>query len=446
MKGIAIYSNPMWGDNDNTVYCQPLMCAKYRLQMSSARETVCALEGEAPVNRELTKATCSPDDEYDFEIGALIALMKMYGKEKTEKAYRETFFKGGDPGDCPYYQVCKEPTIKRLEEEIETLRDNNKTLMSSRDRLLNESMDRLRDKIDLKGKYVALKAENEKLKLDCEKLKKGYSAGLGRVVNINGVNYRECDERGRVVWMTSQPESLSFSDNFIDTDTINTLKMWHKDSEIKPLSSKCPSWLDGKKWGFVSIDEWAFKPPTKREQMWDDILKEGRTPVYVKREDIHDFLEECQVVGIKWSSGKMPLETMPFHMSEGYDGVYFFIMTTLDISKTKRGSKKFRHVMSWWCTADPAEVEAAIHYIRPMRWDLFEKGRLYIRVKAEHFEEFQKACKAHLECGKWPLSPFHYCSNGDVIVRYTDEHFRLTTQGSRFKTLDRPVVNWEDVR
>ena len=77
MKGIAIYSNPMWGDNDNTVYCQPLMCAKY--------------------NKELTKATCSPDDEYDFEIGALIALMKMCGKEKTEKAYLETFFKGGDP-------------------------------------------------------------------------------------------------------------------------------------------------------------------------------------------------------------------------------------------------------------------------------------------------------------------------------------------------------------
>lgn len=60
MKGIAIYSDPMWGDNNNTVYCQPLMYANYRLHMSSARETVFSLAGEAPDNKELMKATCSP--------------------------------------------------------------------------------------------------------------------------------------------------------------------------------------------------------------------------------------------------------------------------------------------------------------------------------------------------------------------------------------------------
>ena len=366
MKGFYIY--------ENNVFPKKTDC----LSLHDVSH-VCKLTGwadpEVTIDGGITKKTyaqCSKKDKYDFEVGALISLMKMCGKEKTEKAYLETFFKGGDPGDCPYYQVCKDPTIKRLEGEV------------------------------------------EQLKLDNEKLKKGYSAGLGRVVNINGVNYRECDERGRVVWMTSQPESFSFLADYIDTDTINTLKEWYK------------------------------KPVSKREQMWDDILKEGRTPVYVKREDIIDFLEECQVAGIMWSSGKLPLDTRPLHMSVGYEGVYFFIMTTLDISKTKRGSKKFRHVMSWWCTACPDEAEAAIHYIRPMRWDLFEKGRVYIRVKAEHFDEFQKACKAHLECGKAPLSPFHYYSNGDVIVCYIDEHFRLTKTLNGFKK--RPVVNWEDVR
>lgn len=411
MKGFYIYENDVFPKQTD---CLKLHDTSHQCKLTGWDDPEVTIDG-AITKKTYTK--CSKKDTYDFETGALIALMRMCGKEKVEKAYLETFFKGGDPGDCPYYQICKEPTIKRLEEE------------------------------------------NEKLKIDCEKLQKGYSAGLGRLVNINGVNYRECDEKGRVVWFTSQPENFSFFADYIDTDTINTLKGWHKDSEIKCLSDEGPSWLDNKKWKYVSIDEWAYKKPSKREQMWDDILKEGRTPVYVKREYIHDFLKECQTAGIKWSSGKLPLETMPFQMSEGYDGVYFFIMTTLDISKSKRGAKEFRHVMSWWCTADPAEVQAAIHYIRPMRWDLFKKGRRIIRVTHDNIDEFMTKCSNVLGGITRPnlkrykefthlfimISDYHYDNKPTVHIMTPEDLVRNQYENSK-KYSYKKIVNWEDVR
>ena len=393
MKGIAIYEIPFMGME--YVRAVDIRNADYTFEASTLEDASVSLSGYFSKS---SQAKRSKNDTYDFEIGALIALMKMCGKEKTEKAYLETFFKGGDPGDCPYYQICKEPTIKRLEEENERLCEKIERF----DRMLRICRDNNK----------SLTAENEKLKLDCEKLKKGYSAGLGRLVNINGVNYRECDEKGRVVWMTSQPESFSFFANYIDTDALEALRV------------------------------------SKREKMWDDILKEGRTPVYVKREDIHDFLEECQVVGIKWSSGKMPLETMPFHMSEGYAGVYFFIMTSLDISKTKRGAKEFRHVMSWWCTADPAEVEAAIHYIRPMRWDLFEKGRIVVKVNKENHSEFCSRVFSHFT--KVGISSFNRaCKFGYLAFNKDTQYVEsvLSSDCDDIKEINRrKVVDWEDVR
>lgn len=43
-------------------------------------------------------ARCSKDDTYDFETGALIALMKLCGVEKVKKACLETFFEVADNG------------------------------------------------------------------------------------------------------------------------------------------------------------------------------------------------------------------------------------------------------------------------------------------------------------------------------------------------------------
>ena len=127
MKGFYIYENDAFPKRTD---CLSLHDVSH----------VCKLTGwddpEVTIDGGITKKTytkCSSKDKYDFEIGALISLMWMCGKEKVEKAYRETFFKGGDPGACPYFGFCKEPTIRRLESEV------------------------------------------EQLKLDCEKLQKGYN-------------------------------------------------------------------------------------------------------------------------------------------------------------------------------------------------------------------------------------------------------------------------------
>lgn len=443
MKGIMIYESPFMGVD--YVSAIKLNDAVYEFELRPSEAAKATLSGSFNVSAQ---AKCSKEDTYDFETGALIALMKMCGFDKSYKAIEEAFkynsyaakkSKELEEENKEFKKRVNELEIynNKLEERVaaeqrggykllkdtENLKEENErlcreigVLRDANKYLLSESAQRLRDKINLKAK-------NEKLKLDCEKLQKGYSAGLGRLVNINGVNYRECDEKGRVVWMTSQPE-------------------------IKRLSDEGPSWLDNKKWKYVSIDEWAYKKPSKREQMWDDILKEGRTPVYVKREDIHDFLKECQAVGIKWSSGKMPLETMPFHMSEGYDGVYFFIMTTLDINKSKRGAKEFRHVMSWWCTACPDEVEAAIHYIRPMRWDLFEKGRIVVKINKENHSEFCSRLFSHFT--KVGISSFNRACKFGYLAFNKDTNYVesiLSSDCDDIKEINRrKVVDWEDVR
>ena len=398
--------------------------------------------------------------------------------------------------------------IKELEEEIEILRDNNKALTEVRNHFLSESTQRLRDKIDLKTENEKLKdevrfkkdainelkrilngtnykigelvCENEKLRTDCEKLRKGYldtdmifcggrqngkqytflvdlfkkidqkkvdtaykeaynttlpvwqkevlkqmydirkeskeKIELPRTLDINGTVYRKsiqikdfgeqiklAEESSTKPWFTTQPENFSFEIKHVDSDVLDTLRGCQKKPDV-----------------------------SKREKMWDYILAPGRTSIYVKAEDVADFLDECTIVGVTWITGVAPNKQRPYFSGEG---VYFFI------------DSKGNHLMTWQNTEpclSEAEAKADVNYIRPMRWDLFEKGRVYIRVKAEHFDEFQKACKAHLECGKVPLSPFHYYSNGDVIVCYTDEHFRLTKTLKGFKK--RPVVNWEDVR
>ncbi len=189
------------------------------------------------------------------------------------------------------------------------------------------------------------------------------------------------------------------------------------------------------------VDEWLYKIPTKREEMWNDILKEGRTPVYVKREDVYKFLEECQRAGIKWSSGNMPLETVPFNMSKGYDGIYFFVMTSLDISKSTSGFKEFRHVMSWWMTASDEEARNSIKYLPPMRWDLFKKGRLAVKVNYNNYKEFYEACGKEL--GKRPLTMFPCTFTVSICKK--DGLFEIFTMEHQKKT-GRKIVDWEDVR
>lgn len=540
MKGIIIYGNPMWGDNERATYCEFINEASLELTQYAPKTVISSLKGEAS---ETSKATCSEDDTYDFEIGALIALMKLCGREKALKAVEELYFlyepKGCDLDGDIFKNELQETTdrlndlSKRYDEVVkycDTLRESNKSLQEEikslkkaicakgviNDNLLkdynaaqssyeimveksadlmdevkkleeeneklkyenclwensNKSLRRevkiVRDALNTwKHKYVALKAENEQLKLDCEKLRHGY-------VDTDMTNPCPADWDGDILNMVFLPgrccgkQYTALVNLFkkIDQKKIDaaykeayntTLPLWQKEflnslygshKEIKPLSSKCPSWLDGKRWNYVSIDEIAFKPLPKREQMWDEILKEGRTPIYVKREDIRDFLKECQVAGIKWVSGRMPLETMPFHMSYEYDGAYFFVMTSLDISKSKRGAKEFRHVMSWWMTASDEEARNSIKYIRPMRWDLFRKGRLVVKVNKDNYSEFCGEVLRHFD--KVRISAFnHACKFGYYVFNKDTDYVErlLTFDYGDIKEINRhKVVDWEDVR
>jgi hypothetical protein len=172
--------------------------------------------------------------------------------------------------------------------------------------------------------------------------------------------------------------------------------------------------------------------------MWVNIFNAAQNPpvdIKVAKQDIRAFLKELQehIPKARWNgSDCLPTEyTNPYWFKHDY--IYFALYRIDETGYVRICYAENKH---HWID------KPVIDYLPPMRWDLFKKGRIYIRVKAEHFEEFKKACKAHLE--KEPLSPFTYYSNGDVIVCYTDGHFRITKTLNGFKK--RPIVNWEDVR
>jgi len=197
-------------------------------------------------NNVITK--CSPDDAYDFETGALIALMKMSGLEKSAKAYAEIFDDTayGDAlieRDKDKKEIVRLSTkinqlfesigkknrfLKEKDEEIEKLKKAANDLHDFNERLINEIDQKNHEIISLKAlkisnealkkdcvKYAkenmelkhsneTLKKDNElfrktceKLKTDCEKLQHGYNDTdtvkheLPRTLDINGTVYRK---------------------------------------------------------------------------------------------------------------------------------------------------------------------------------------------------------------------------------------------------------------
>ena len=105
------------------------------------------------------KVKCSPDDTYDFEIGALIALMKMCGREKSAMAYAEIF------DDTAYGDALIERD--KLKEKVDDLYTYNKGLIGEIDQKNHEI-------ISLKALKLtneSLKKDNESFRKTCEKLK-----------------------------------------------------------------------------------------------------------------------------------------------------------------------------------------------------------------------------------------------------------------------------------
>lgn len=224
MKGFMIYETPLWGDEENAVYLQEVKDASYTLKQVGSDDITCYLEGSV-TKEPVTKAKCNKDDTYDFEMGALIALMKKCGLKKVAEACGEVF--PHETAGSIYRENKKyRERIKELEEKVDNLYAYNKRLIDDIDqknheiislkalKLTNESLkkdnesfrktiyaknkdiDELKVEIErlvevkkhLEDKYERcqhildarikdkhrLEEENEKLKLDCEKLQHGY--------------------------------------------------------------------------------------------------------------------------------------------------------------------------------------------------------------------------------------------------------------------------------
>lgn len=522
MKGIMICETPLWGNEENVVYLQEVKETSYTLKQVGIDDNItCYLEGIA-TKEPVTKATCNAKDTYDFETGALIALMKKCGLEKSAKAYAEMF------DDTAYgdalierdalkrlyrkkadkynelnlaygnlktaYSVVVENSgglmnkTRELKAENETLKKDNEAFRKTCEKLkeenkcLNASIcakEVLNKKLlkdynaaqsayeimveksaDLMDKVKKLEEENEKLKLDCEKLCHGYvdtdnvpfGHWDGDILDVVFLPGRACCKQYKALVnlfrKLPQDKIEAAYKEVYNTELpvwkkefLNQMYGIYKESREK---AELPTTLDINGTTYrkeISLKDLSkifcpeeLKVPTKREKMWDDILKEGRTPVYVERKDIHDFLEECQIAGIKWQSGKMPLETTPFNMSEGNDGMYFLIMT----SCTPNG---FRHVMTWWVKVYDEDSKKVINYLPPMRWDLFKKGRLAVKVTPDNYKEFYEACEKVLGKKPWTV----YTGDYTVSICKKDGLFQVFTVGHQ-KTIGKKIVNWEDVK
>ena len=200
--------------------------------------------------------------------------------------------------------------------------------------------------------------------------------------------------------------------------------------EIKPLhNDQLDSLIEGSR-AFTRkcVDEWLYRIPAKREEMWDDILScdcKHSKYVKVKKEDLEAFAKECNEKKIFGISG------YEFHLQKFWfddDSCIFQI---------------FRKPAGFICATDVsfAFEDTIVDYLPPMRWDLFRKGRIYVKLDAKHFDEFKQACIRELG-----VSPNTGYFNGEMIVINIpkEERFVITRDLKGFKA--RKIINWEDVR
>lgn len=459
-----------------------------------------------------TKTKCSPDDTYDFETGALIALMKMCGVDKVVRAFNEAFPKEthntyitkferelntlkkdfdkvkdlkdfykknyedvkehyGKLGDRNKYLIedinKKLEYIKEKDEEIKNLKKEKEQIIVARsilnNKLLEENsrlkyikscnestIESLKNTRDLLiNKNNELIEENEKLKLDCIKLQHGYvdtdnvSSGYwdGDILDIVFLPGRACGKQykalvemfkkldkkkvqeaykeaygDRVIWCTSQPE-------------------------VHPLSTAVlegVSYLN-KKFKTYSIEEWLYKIPTRREKKWERILelrKENDVIIEVKKEDVKTFLHEIEdkIPEITWAS-----DVKIFEAKGTIKDIYEELMThnRIYFRLSKKNKLSYSSDLNTYLFINLDMIA----YLPPMRWDLFKKGRLAVKVNYDNYKEFYEACEKEL--GKKPSTvyPEEYtvsiCKKDGLFEVFTVEHQKNT---------GKKIVNWEDVR
>lgn len=305
MKGFMIYEAPLWGNEENVVYLQEVKDASYTLKQIGSDDITCYLEGIA-TKEPVTKATCNKEDTYDFETGALIALMKMCGVEKVKKAAKETFFDVAENSVNEY-----EEEIKKLRDEIVDL-DYRKTCNETTIELLYNTINALSG---IDDKYKELKEENEKLKLDCEKLQHGYldTDMIFCGGRQNGKQYKS------LVALFKKLDQKKVDAAYKEAYN-TTLPVWQKEVLNQMYGIYANKWI---------------KPPTKREEMWENILgvsKCSSVEIKVAKDDITTFLRDLQdkIPEVRWNgSDCLPVElSVPDWFKHDY--IYFSLFRNYD--------------------------------------------------------------------------------------------------------------------
>ena len=172
--------------------------------------------------------------------------------------------------------------------------------------------------------------------------------------------------------------------------------------------------------------------------MWGQILgdrKYGESlGVKVEKAFINDFLSEAEENGLVWANGgEKTTEWDKWESWRRHDYIVFRVWTW---GKTKE--------LTWGNPSD----EKTINYLPPMRWDLFKKGRIFVGVRRDQYNDFRDEITRQfgLTNQHKPYEDFNYTfymydKKANFIEALGRSQFR------EIKTINgHKVVYWEDVR
>lgn len=463
MKGYIIFEN-----FDKLIDCKEILDGDYTCMISDYPNGTFS----GVINRA-TEARCNKEDTYDFETGALIALMKMCGFDKSYKAIEEAFKynsydakknkelnilkrdndKVKDLDVKEYYNKLSEENINlkkekeqiivaknilynNLEKENEKLKKRINELESYNAKLEEriaaeqrggykflKDMEKLQHEYDLcKNSENALKCSVDYLNKSIAKLNTaiyGYKQDLNKVAE----RCKELEEENEKLKLDCEKLQHGYNDMIFCGEQINKFTVDSLIEESRAFTRKC-------------IDEWLYKVPTKREEMWENILACGDCEhskyVKVKKKDLEMFAKECNKKKIFSIIG---CEFNPQTYWSDDDSYIFQI---------------FRKPAGFICAKMVVFVykDTIIDYLPPMRWDLFKKGRIVVGVRKEHYDEFILNATEHIDSFNKhnPYDDFNY----SFFIYNKDSKFIEAIGRSQFRQLkvinNHKVVYWEDVK
>lgn len=399
---------------------------------------------------------CSPDDTYDFETGALIALMKMCGVEKVVRACNEAF----SEDTFKTYTIKYERELNTLKKDFDKVKDLKdfykknynerleeiKNLKKEKEQFLKD-MGKLQHEYDLcKKSENALQKDNEAFRKTCRELKEENE----RLKNTRDLLISKNNEL--IEKKKDLKKKLNAMYGYIDTDNVKpelprTLDIngtvYRKSIQIKDFGEQISKLTvdslieQSRAFTRKCVDEWLYEPPTKREKMWENIFalhKESDVIIKVKKEDVNTFLHEIEnkIPEITWVSSVKIFETK-YTIDDIYAGLKLRDVVYFRLSKETK--------LSYSGDPDIYQYRELKHidYLPPMRWDLFKKGRLVVKVDTDNYKDFYNKCEE--EIGRKPRDIYI----GTFTVYYKNGIF-FTRPYKDTIPFAKKIVDWEDVR